>query len=68
MLGCHYSADDTDKYCCHHLFWRIHQKSNAHKSFVAFYTFAGNICWTQMLFGIVAGEKKILSILLQNYL
>ena len=22
VLGCHYSTDDTDKYCCHHLFWR----------------------------------------------
>ena len=26
VLGCHYSTDDTDKCCCHHLFWRSNQK------------------------------------------
>ena len=27
-------------------FWRINQKNNVNKSSIAFYTFAGSICWT----------------------
>ena len=49
MLGCYYSTNDTDKCCCHHLFWRINQKSNAHKSFVSFIIYTGNISWNPVL-------------------
>ena len=38
-----------DKCCCHHLFWRINQKSNAHKSFVSFIIYTGNISWNPVL-------------------
>ena len=48
-MGCYYSTNDTDKCCCHHLFWRINQKSNAHKSFVSFIIYTGNISWNPVL-------------------
>ena len=38
--------DDTDECFCHYFFWRINQKNNVNKSSIAFYTFAGSICWT----------------------
>ena len=49
VRGCYYSTNDTDKCCCHHLFWRINQKSNAHKSFVSFIIYTGNISWNPVL-------------------
>lgn len=60
LLGHHHSYDDTDKCCCHHLFWETDKKRIRSKSSAPLANFAGRISWNPMLSKRLEGSNGIL--------